>query len=144
MELFETINAPNRKYDIYIDNDIYVTTIGNETLNSDSILKIKKFIYNDVISKLWINAPELDFNTDINQISVEQLQEIVDYIKVSTERTNFFKLYMVTSKYKNIFNYILDRGEAILFKDYDTFILQDFLSIYINIPTLCMNIGFGE
>ena len=144
MELFETINAPNRKYDIYIDNDIYVTTIGNEILNSDSILKIKKFIYNDVISKLWINAPELDFNTDINQMSVEQLQEIVDYIKVSTERTDFFKLYMVTSKYKNIFNYILDRGEAILFKDYDTFILQDFLSIYINIPTLCMNIGFGE
>ena len=144
MELFETINAPNRKYDIYIDNDIYVTTIGNEILNSDSILKIKKFIYNDVISKLWINAPELDFNTDINQMSVEQLQEIVDYIKVSTERTDFFKLYIVTSKYKNIFNYILDRGEAILFKDYDTFILQDFLSIYINIPTLCMNIGFGE
>lgn len=144
MELFETINAPNRKYDIYIDNDIYVTTIGNEILNSDSILKIKKFIYNDVISKLWINAPELDFNTDINQMSVEQLQEIVDYIKVSTERTDFFKLYMVTSKYKNIFNYILDRGEAILFKDYDTFILQDFLSIYINIPTLCMNMGFGE
>ena len=144
LEKIRTIKSPTREYSIYKEDLMTYSTVlsDNTTYMRESIIKIEKLIYEDILSNYWLNAPEVDMNSNLEHISVDKLQTIVDYIKESNVRFTFFNKYINNSKYRNIFNFILDNGNALLFKDYDTFILHDFLSIYTNIPEICMNLGW--
>ena len=58
----------------------YSTVLSdNTTYMRESIIKIEKLIYEDILSNYWLNAPEVDMNSNLEHISVDKLQTIVDY-----------------------------------------------------------------